>query len=157
MGFANFWDSFKKIFTGTIERPSPSDIVPAMSINILPGSKVQIDLANINIPLDFPPVVWIPSIPDTNSMDGAFDYGHNNILIAGSTEQDQKRIVDFIKVGDVAVYKIPGTIYAIHRVIAIGSDAEGKWFKFKGDNNAVADPNVARAFHITHISIGTIY
>lgn len=69
------------------ERPSPSDIVPEGSLVIQKQPVgVLVNVAKTNIPLAKPPRVWIPPIPDSNSMDGAFDYGNNNILIAGQDE-----------------------------------------------------------------------
>jgi len=146
-----------KILTGTVERPSPQDIVKERAI-VADGdaAKVVIDLTQLNIPFTKLPKVWIPSIPDTNSMDGVFDSGNNNILIAGTDATNQKALVDFIKVGDIAVYRT-ARMYAIHRVIKIDSDKDGKYFRFKGDNNAVADPDKVRESEIQWLSIGTVY
>ena len=144
-----------KWFTGTVERPSPSDIVPEGSIKVV-DNNIIVDLARLNIPLENPPKVWIPPIPDTNSMDGAFDYGNNNILIAGADEQDHGRIVNFLKVGDVAVYRTPNS-YIIHRIVKISSDSQGRFFKFKGDNNASEDPDKVRDSQIEWLSVGAIY
>jgi hypothetical protein len=102
------------------------------------------------------PKVWIPMIPDTNSMDGCFDYGNNNILIAGADSIEHKKLIDFIKVGDIAVYRSP-SIYAIHRIVEIGNDKEGKYFRFKGDNNSIMDKDKVRESQIEWVSIGTIY
>ena len=146
-----------KFFTGTIERPSPSDIIQETGIiadNF--GAKIIIDLRQNNIGLVNQPKVWIPPIPDKNSMDGAFDIGNNNILIAGADEADQKRMIDFINVGDIAVYRT-ATFYAIHRVVEIGNDEQGKFYRFKGDNNPVRDPEKIRENEIKWLSLGVIY
>ena len=137
------------------ERPSPSDIVPRCNI-VVGGDEVTINLYNLNIPLAHTPRVWVPMIPDTNSMDGAFDFGNNNILIAGATSPDHKALVEYLSVGDIAVYN-NDKIYAIHRIVKIGHDEEGKFFKFKGDNNPTNDPWVVRPNHVQWVSIGTIY
>lgn len=143
------------LFGTTTEKPSPSDILPTQGIQVA-GNTILLNLGCLNIPLTKPPKVWIPEIPDTNSMDGAFDIGHNNLLIAGATEEDQKVIVNFIKVGDVVVYLHPH-FYAIHRIVEIGNDADGRYFIFKGDNNPTHDPYRVRDEHIQWLSIGTIY
>jgi hypothetical protein len=146
-----------KFFTGTIERPSPSDIVPKSNIvyNSANG-KLEVTLTGTDIPFTQPPKVWVPTIPDTNSMDPVLDAEHNNILIAGADEDNQKILVDFLKVGDIAVYQVP-EMRAIHRIIKIETDAVGRKFTFKGDNNPQADPFVVRDENIEWLSIGTIY
>jgi len=145
---------FKKLF-GVNELPSPSDIVPRNMIVIEEG-RVIVNLHAINISLKQPPRVWIPPIPDTGSMDAVFDAGHNNILIAGQSKVDHQKIIDFIKEGDIAVYMHP-SLYAIHRVVKIGQDNEGRYFIFKGDNNVPNDPYKVRDSMIRYLSIGTIY
>ena len=144
-----------KFFTGTIERPSPSDIVPASSVQIIENS-IVVNLTNLNIPFTQPPKVWLPPLPDTNSMDPEMDNGHNNILIAGVDEADQKKLVDFLQVGDIAVYRSP-RMYAIHRIVEKGEDEQGRYFRFKGDNNAVKDPDLVRDNEIQWLCIGTIF
>ena len=146
---------FLSRFFGTVERPSPQDWIPRSGI-IPSDGKVIIDLLQLSLELDETPGVWIPEIPNTNSMDGLFDIGNNNILIAGSNAQDQTKLVDFLKVGDIAVYKTD-TMYAIHRIVEIKEDKEGKYFRFKGDNNPVKDSGRVREYEILWVSIGTIY
>ena len=148
-------DWLRKIFAGTVEVPSSSDIVPESSI-IQSYNAITINLARLNIPFTEMPKVWIPSIPDTNSMDPGFDFNHNNILIAGANEVDQKLLVDFISVGDIAVYKT-ATIYAIHRIVGMGYDNQGKYFKFRGDNNYASDPDRVRENELQWLCIGTIF
>ncbi len=153
------------LFTAGTERPSPSDIVPKDSIGIVAADKLSIliDLTKLNIPFGTPPKVWVPDIPDTGSMDPNFDHEHNNILIAGADEADHKRLIDFIKVGDIAVYRIPpdfsqpARIYAIHRIVKIGKDSQRRYFVFKGDNNASSDPYKVRDNEILWVSISTIF
>jgi hypothetical protein len=146
-----------KFFTGTIERHSPSDIVPKAHISFnSTTTKLEVNLNGIGIPFTRPPKVWIPTIPDTNSMDPILDTEHNNILIAGADEDNQKILLDFLKVGDIAVYKVP-QMHAVHRIIKIETDAVGRRFTFKGDNNPTADPYVVRDENIEWVSIGTIY
>ncbi len=161
-----------KLFTGTIERPSPSDIVPQDSIGVVATDKLSIgiDLTRLNIPFTIPPRVWVPPIPDTNSMDPSFDSDHNNILIAGADESEQKIMLDFVKAGDIAAYRVmenpadnpgdfskPHKFWAIHRIMKIDKDDAGRYFRFKGDNNATYDPYKVRDAEILWLSIGVIY
>ena len=155
-----------RLFTGTIERASPSDFVPRGSIvfgQVNGDTKISINLSQLNVQLDNPPLVWMPDVPDTNSMDPCFDREHNNILIQGTTPGDQQKLIDYLKVGDIAVYRIPpGFIepqkfYAIHRMVEVGTDNEGRYFRFKGDNNYARDPYKARDKNILWVSIGTIF
>ena len=142
-----------KLFTGTIERPSPSDWLPEADVkawaDTLPWNK-------LNVQLGKKPKIWVPMIPDTNSMDGVFDIGNNNILIAGANKADHALIVNALIVGDIAVYRT-ASIYAIHRIVEIGQDKQGKFYRFKGDNNSVKDPGKVRENEIEWVSIGTIY
>ena len=144
-----------KLFTGTIERPSPGDWLPVTAIKVV-DSDIIIDLSKLNVKLKAIPKVWVPMIPDSNSMDGVFDIGNNNILIAGWTKADHAKLVETLIVGDIAVYRT-ALIYAIHRIVEIGSDSQGKFYRFKGDNNAMRDPGKVRENEIEYISIGTIY
>ncbi len=154
-------DAFLKLFTGTVERPSPSDLVKREAITDDADAVVRIDLKQLTIPHTRTARVWIPDIPDTNSMDGYFDMGNNNILISYDTSDDagkadQTLLVASLKVGDIAVYRT-STIYAIHRIVKIDFDREGKYYRFKGDNNASADPDKVRIDQIKYVSVGVIY
>jgi len=144
-----------KFFGGTVERPSPADWLPEIDVATWADS-IPWESLNIGAQLSAKPKIWIPMIPDTNSMDGVFDFGNNNILIAGANKSDHKIIVANIIEGDIAVYRTTST-YAIHRVIKIGNDAQGKYFKFKGDNNYASDPGKVRESEIEWVSIGVIY
>ncbi len=160
-----------RLFSLGMEIPSPSDIVLGGDIHIMSSPKaVWINLTKLNIGFSQPPTVWIPDIPDTNSMDPSFDYNHSNILIAGADEADHKKMIDFMKKGDIAVCRImansadppsdfskPYLLYVIHRVVEIGKDKEGRYFKFQGDNNASRDPFKVRDKNILYLCIGTIY
>ena len=156
-------DSLIQLFRAGTEKPSPSDIVPEDNIRYsITAGMLSISLTGINIPFTMPPRVWIPFIPDTNSMDGAFDYGNNNILIQGFDSENQKIMLNFIKVGDICVYRIPlGTnpygFYAIHRIVKMGKDSKGRWFRFKGDNVGWLDPYISRDVNVEWLAIGTIF
>jgi len=140
------------------ERPSPSDIVQKTGIIADDyAQKVIIDLHQLNIPFSKPVKVWVPPIPDTNSMDGAFDIGNNNILIAGADEWEHFKLFDFLKVGDIAVYEVEAGRPVIHRIIEIGQDAGGAYYRFKGDNNTTSDAARVRGNQIKWLSIGVVY
>lgn len=151
------------LFRSVKDKPSSSDIVPEGNIRYGEGSNlVLVSLGGLNIPFTKLPKVWIPPIPDTNSMDPSCDFGHNNILIQGCDPDNQKIMLDFIKVGDICVYRIPlgdnpYGFYALHRIVRTGADSKGRWFKFKGDNVGWLDPYTARDENIEYLCIGTIF
>ena len=96
--------------------------------------------------------VWITGVADTNSMDGLLDYGHTVLLIK---EFDKSQLT----VGDIVVYK-PTLKYSntiIHRIVEIGEDKGGRYYKTRGDNCAVKDPYKLRDNHIQFLCIGIIY
>ena len=138
---------------GTYERPSPSNWLPENAVrawaDALPFDKLKVKLSQ-------KPKIWLPMIPDTNSMDGAFDIGNNNILIAGTTPADHAKLVGGLEAGDIAVYRT-ARLYAIHRIVQVGSDNLGKFYRFRGDNNPCADPDRVRENQVLWVSIGTIY
>jgi len=147
-----------RIFSGTVERPSPSNIVPEGNIrHDITANLILVSVGGLNIPFAKPPKVWIPPIPDSNSMDPAFDHGHNNILIAGADIFEQIKMVDFLKAGDIAVYEVETGRPIIHRIVKIGQDSQGRYFRFQGDNNTVKDPYKVRDENIQWLCIGTIF
>jgi len=145
-----------KIFTGTIERPSPSDIIPSGNIKVT-GNRVEIDLDNIHIPFVDPIKLYKPSIPDTNSMDPVYDIGHTVIYIKPMSKQNHKILCDSLEEGDIAVYCGGGLTTYTHRIIKIGEDEEGRYFRFKGDNNPSTDPFIVRDNQIMYIGFAIIY
>jgi len=150
-----FKNLVKKLIGG--EQDSPSDWLPREALDLVGtdgGSELVIDLGYLE--LTEYPKVWLPEIPDTNSMDPNFDMGHTNILIAGRNGRDHKALLDSVGVGDICVFH-GGVWKVIHRVIEIGYDDKGRYFRSKGDNNEKKDPMVWRDSNLTYISIGTIY
>ena len=140
----------------TREKPSPSDIVKREAFHYDDTTGIlTIDFTKTNIPFRNVPKLWIPSIPNTDSMDPVFDFGHNNLLISGQDAEDHQRLVEFIAghPGNIAVYQ-PQNI--IHRVVKIGVDDQGRFFKFRGDNNLTGDPDKIRDDNISHVYAGTI-
>ena len=138
----------------------PSNILPPEAITV-EGQKVIIDLSQNTIFKD-EVKVWIPPIPSTGSMKPSFGAGNNNILIAPTTPEDQRRLAQWLWAetlrgkDNVAVYRNPA-MYAIHRCIKTGYDRAGRWFKFRGDNNISSDHWKIRDHEIKWLSIGSIY
>jgi len=157
----------RKFFMGTVDVPSPSDIVPRESIYHLENTgMVHIDLNRLNIPLTKPPRVYIPSVPNTDSEDPIFDIGHNTILIAGADEEDHRILIEWLAeqwrqnprtAANIIVYQMDGGYPYIHRIVAMGEDAEGRYWRLRGDNNFRRDPYKVRDRHIRWLCIGTIY
>jgi len=100
-------------------------------------------------------VVFTSEIADTNSLDPLLDTGHTGILVKLPQTPAPYRYED-LKVGDLAVYQI-ATKLIIHRIIQTGTDADGRWYIFRGDNTAHQDPYVLRDKHIKYLVIGVIY
>ena len=138
-------------------------------INAVDG-RVVVDLSKLLVELTKLPKVWIPPIPETGSMLPNFSHEHNNILIAGSNKADHAKIIEHLQVGDIAVFRImvdpnddpadflkPPAFYAIQRIVVIDYDREGKFYRFKGDNNSIRDPYKAYSHNILWVSIGTIF
>lgn len=143
--------------------PSPSDIVSKESIPLLfTLFTAFVTQAKLNIPFTKTPIVWMPGVA-SKSLDPVMDVGTNNIFIAGADEANQKIMVDFIKVGDMAVYRFPAdmtkptTTFIEHRIVEIGKDKLGRYFRFKGDNNSSRDPYKVKSENIKWLSIGVIY
>ena len=142
---------------GTWERPSASDILPRDSITHLQTSnKIEIDLNQILIPFTKPPMVWIASIADTNSMDPGFDFEHNVILVRGVDEENQNILLNFIKVGDVVVYQSP-QMFAIHRIVKIEHTRNGREYTLRGDNNSANDPYPVFDNYIQWLAVAIVF
>lgn len=133
------------IFRNASERPSPRDIIKPHQVlwNKDVGSIVIRGIKGF---------VWITGVANTNSMDGLLDYGHTVLLIK---EFDKSQLA----VGDIVVYQ-PTKRYAnqiIHRIVKIGEDEQGRWYKTRGDNCATTDPYKLRNNHILFLCIGILY
>ena len=158
-----------RLFKG--KEKSPGDWLAKESITWYEtAGAVEINLSGLLPGLSKPPKVWIPPIPGTGSMLPNFNHEHNNILVAGVDKDDHARLIDHLQVGDIAVYRIiyspdgdPANFsyahrfYAIHRIVKIDRDEQGRYFRFKGDNNTSKDPYKVRDKNILWVSIGTIF
>ncbi len=149
-----------RVVAATREQPSPTDILPVSAL-VLMGSHISIDLAQLAIPFTKPPRVWVPSIPDTGSMDPVFDAGNNNFLIAGDGPDEMQVLRDWLgtqPAGNVVVNRRRSdNRLIIHRIVKKEQDELGLSYTLRGDNNARNDSQVVRSEDIEWISIGTIY
>lgn len=160
----------RKVFVGTVDVPSPSDIIRNDSmISLLVHGGIYVDNKGrhrikkelLYIPFQDDPQLWICSIPDTNSMDPLFDSPHTNLYIRGVDELDMSIMVSWIAVkwqqfGDanILVYRTPNN-YAVHRLVEI-KGSERLWY-FRGDNNWARDPEPANDEGIEWLMAGVIY
>lgn len=146
----NFSEMFRNFFHpkvkekpwATVDLPSPRDIIPQKDIKYIP-SKGKIEISNIS------PSIWLTTVQDTNSMDGVMDYGHTCLLTDNFDPRD-------LEVGDVVVYRA-GSGQLIHRIVEIGTDEEGRYYRMKGDNCYAIDPYLVRGKHIVWLLLGVIY
>ena len=127
-----------RLFPG--EKISPRDIIKRDQISYSNGT---ITISGIEGD------VIIPDIADTNSMDGLFDYGHNLLLLDTFDKSA-------LEIGDIIVYSSTQGLI-VHRIVEIGTDTNGCWYKCKGDNNSSKDPYLIRNFNILYLCIGIIY
>ena len=127
---------------GTVDIPSPRDIVDYSDIKYLPTKK-RITIDNIL------PDVWLTGVLDTNSMDGLLDFGHTVIL------SNNPIYLDNIAVGDVVVWYKEGSL-VIHQVVETGDDSEW-WCYTKGLNVSKRDPFKIRKENIRWVGLGIIW
>jgi len=129
----------------TRDRPSARDIL----------KRDDIDVDKMCEALGLPREnVELADVKNSRSMDAMFDVEHNCILVKMG-DVAPYRCQD-LEVGDVAVYQI-GTKLTVHRIIKIGEDEHGRWYKFRGDNTSAPDPDVLRDQHIKYLLVGIIY
>jgi len=123
-----------------LEKNSPADWV----------KESQIKVTRDNVVVELPNAVWA-TFTDTHSMEPVLSAKANALeIVPTSTDQ--------IHVGDIASYEsklVDGTI--IHRVIEIGSDSQGWYARFKGDNLSQPDPEKVRWEQIRRIVVAIIY
>ena len=120
--------------------PSPGDWVKEEQIKVY-KDRIVIDLADAQ---------WA-KFTDTNSMDPVIDAGSNAIHIVPKHAEQ-------IHVGDIISYKPLGMDkIVIHRVIVVGEDENGVFYKVKGDNNPSVDPGKVRFHQVQRVLVGIIY
>uniref|UniRef100_A0A6M3JAL5 Uncharacterized protein n=1 Tax=viral metagenome TaxID=1070528 RepID=A0A6M3JAL5_9ZZZZ len=159
-------DLIKKLFGGgTVEQPSPSNIIPAENIHKIGNPlRLEINLWNINIPWDDSQVgLWYPSIPNSNSMDPIYDEGHNVSYLKPGSKANHIIMCDWLEAEilmgfrNIAVYFVDATLSITHYAFAVGHDAEGRYFRFKGFNNSQPDPYKVRDNQLMCIGFNITY
>ena len=139
---------------GSFEKPSPQDFIPDAAIKT-DGYKIIIDTQYLEMPLVDTFEVRASGVSDSGSMDPVMDEGSVDLEIFPITERDHLIMCDNLKVGDIAVYSKPG-MNVRHRIVKIGEDWQGRYFKFQGDNNPSEDNVRVRDEDIICFSIGVI-
>ena len=162
------WRSITKFFTGTVERPSPSDIFDRAQVLVEGGfyvddtGRTRIKRDRLFLPFKEDPEAWFCEVPGTGSEDPLMDFGTYNVYIRGVTPVDQQAMVEWLAkeqaagAANLMVYRSPWT-YAIHRNVAVSQDSKGRRWYFKGDNNASRDPGYARDNEIQWLLGAVIY
>ena len=150
------WHAISRLFV-TMDRPSPQDTVPRGNISVVDLYKVVINLEQIRIPFRHPPLVWVGSLADTKSMDPVMDSEHNTILLYPNGPDDHQILCDYLRPGDIAVWRRDENTTVIHRVTRISRHNGRRRFHFRGDNNGADDAYIIQDEHIVCICAGIIY
>jgi len=120
------------------DRTSPQDWI----------SQDQIHVYSDRVVLEIPNARWASFAP-TRSMDPVLDAGAHGIqIIPTSPEQ--------LAIGDIITYDYQGR-KIIHRIVEIGQDGQGYYFKTKGDNNPEPDPYLVRWPQVERVLVAVIY
>jgi len=147
-------DSFGTIIKNLTElgqQPSDSSAEPLEKATPADWIKEnQIKVTKENVVVDLQDAVWA-TFTDTHSMEPVLSANANALeIVPTSTDQ--------IRVGDIASYEsklVDGTI--IHRVVEIGTDSQGWYAIFKGDNLSQPDPEKVRWEQIKRVVVAIIY
>ncbi len=151
------WNLFKTKTITDYELPNPGYWLKDNAVLLDENtSQVIIDFKRMTLWLTEPPKIWVTTVQDTNSDDPFFDYRHTVLLIAGKNEDDHKRLLDAVQLGDIVVAD-PGGI--IHAVTEGGNDKQGRYWRTKGLNPQISnlDPQIWRDENIKWICVAVIY
>ena len=88
---------------------------------------------------------------DTESMRPTIGKGSTLFLI----DYKNAREIKSLEEGDIIQFEIKG-IYITHRIVEIGTDNKGKYYKTKGDNNRFNDGKI-REYQIKRVVVGVLY
>ena len=123
-----------------IEKSSPHDRIKEDQIKVY-GSLIIMHINGSEL----------VSLENTNSMDPLIDENSSIIQIKPKFPED-------IHIGDIVSYEY-GHVkkIALHRVIAVGEDSEGKFFILKGDNVDSVDPVKVRFEQIKGVLVAVLY
>ncbi len=120
------------------DRASPQDWI----------SEDQIQVLSDRVVINVPDARWARFAP-TRSMDPVLDEGAYGIQIVPQSP-------DQLAIGDIITYDYNGR-KIIHRIVEIGIDGQGYYFKTKGDNNPQPDPDLVRWHQVERVLIAVIY
>lgn len=120
------------------DRAGPQDWISQDQIKVYPDRVV----------LEIPDARWASFAP-TRSMDPVLDQGAFGIqIVPHSPEQ--------LAIGDIITYDYQGR-KIIHRIVEIGQDGQGYYFRTKGDNNPAMDPYIVRWHQVERVLVALIY
>ncbi|MDD9953594.1 MAG: hypothetical protein OXR66_04610 [Candidatus Woesearchaeota archaeon] len=120
--------------------PTPSDHIPESGIKVW-RDRVVFDVQDAQ---------WA-KFADTGSMLPTFGKDANAIQFVPRDEAD-------VSVGDICSYRSDyADGFIIHRIIEEGVDAQGKYYKFKGDNLRTADPGKVRFDQLERCVLAIVY
>lgn len=139
----------------TIQAPSHWLTRPDGIDLILNQDSVTIGLDNLVVDLSEPPLKSIATYQDTGSMIPTFD-DHVGIYISGANPSDQSLILNHITIGDIIVVD-NGAGLLVHRVVKIGYDKEGRYWRTRGDSSPQTDPDIFRDADILGVLIISCY
>ncbi len=120
------------------ERASPSDWIREEQIKVYPHQII----------IDLDGAIWA-GFTDTNSMDPFIDADAHAIEILPKDPS-------LIKAGDVVAYDSPYGVI-IHRVVEVGLDEQGTYYRLKGDNSTLVDPTKVRFDDVRGVVVAVIY
>ncbi len=120
------------------DRASPQDWISQDQIQVLSDRVI--------IHIDDPR--WATFAP-TRSMDPVLDQGAYGIQIIPQHPEQ-------LAVGDIITYDLNGR-KIIHRIVEIGVDGQGYYFRTKGDNNPEPDPYLVRWNQVERVLVAVIY
>ena len=93
-----------------------------------------------------------------------FGSGHNNLLLEPADAANHQIMVDYLAeetqkgYQNIIVWRSSETLHIIHRVVKVGEDEGGRYFRTKGDNIFVTqDPHKVRDAEVLYISVGIIF
>jgi len=135
-----FLDWLRKVFVGTVDIPDPK---PRITINniIIDGNSVIIKSPWSKLKRG--------SVQNTESMNPVIDAGHTALYAEDFDKND-------LQVGDIVVAQRP-SLWVLHRIVEIGFDDKGRYFRTKGDNVAQVDPVKVRDIDLKWLVFGIIY
>ena len=157
-------EDIRRFFLGTRDLPSPADILDQKGIEVYQTQGIiTLRLNQLKVPFTKPPDILITDVQDTNSMDPAFDKDSTCILIAGADWTEHLKMLNWLatqvpeRLGNVVVAQRSNGYQLIHRIVKVGSDNKGRYWKTRGDNCWTSDPDKWRDEDLKWLLLGVIY